>query len=173
MSKPGRPFVPNSGFGGRIGTTMADSQPWWPTRRRAREGTPNVIVVLADDLGFSDIGCFGSEIDTPHLDATAAAGVRWTNFRVTPLCSPTRAALMTGLNAHAAGIAFPTHVDPGFPNHTSELQLHRRSRRGHLRPGTDRPCRQGLPPGRCATRWPRPAVTGVAIMAIHAHRHLT
>lgn len=121
VSAGGRRFEPYAGFEGRIGTTMAASEPWWPPRPRARRGAPNVVVVLADDLGFSDLGCFGSEIETPHLDATAAAGVRWTNFRVTPLCSPTRAALLTGLNSHAAGVAFPTHVDPGFPNHTSEL----------------------------------------------------
>ena len=88
------------------------------------KGRPNVVVVLADDLGFSDIGCYGSEIPTPNLDAFAAEGVRYTNFRVTPLCSPTRAALMTGLNAHAAGIGFPTQIDPGFPGYASELPLH-------------------------------------------------
>jgi len=119
-----RPFEPYAGFGGQVGVTMAESQPWWPPRPpRAREGSPNVIVVLADDLGFSDVGCFGSEIPTPHLDQTAAEGVQYTNFRVTPLCSPTRAALMTGLNAHAAGIGFPTQIDPGFPGYHSELPL--------------------------------------------------
>jgi arylsulfatase len=102
---------------------MAESTPSWPDRPSARPGSPNVIVVLADDLGFSDIGCFGSEIPTPHLDRTAEEGLRYTNFRVTPLCSPTRAALMTGLNAHAAGIGFPTQIDPGFPGYVSELPL--------------------------------------------------
>ncbi|MDQ6523406.1 arylsulfatase [Nocardioides sp. LHD-245] len=124
MSDPtARPFEPYRDFGGEVRTTMAESTPWWPERPARPAGRPNVIVVLADDLGFSDIGCFGSEIPTPHLDATAADGVRYANFRVTPLCSPTRAALMTGLNAHAAGIAFPTHVDPGFPGYRSELPL--------------------------------------------------
>ncbi|CAM3273316.1 arylsulfatase [Nocardioides dubius] len=119
-----RPFQPYAGFGGQVRTTMAESEPWWPPApAQAPAGSPNVVVILADDLGFSDIGCFGSEIATPHLDATADAGLQYTNFRVTPLCSPTRAALMTGLNAHAAGIGFPTHIDPGFPGYHSELPL--------------------------------------------------
>jgi arylsulfatase A-like enzyme len=123
MSEGSRPFVPYRGFGGHIETTMAESTPSWPERPRRGQGLPNVVIVLADDLGFSDIGCFGSEIPTPHLDATAEAGIRYANFRVTPLCSPTRAALMTGLNAHSAGIGFPTQIDPGFPGYSSELPL--------------------------------------------------
>ncbi|TQK69498.1 arylsulfatase [Nocardioides sp. SLBN-35] len=122
MSGPA-PFEPYRGWQGSARTTMAESTPSWPERPAARPGSPNVIVVLADDLGFSDVGCFGSEIPTPHLDRTAADGLRYTNFRVTPLCSPTRAALMTGLNAHAAGIGFPTQIDPGFPGYVSELPL--------------------------------------------------
>lgn len=115
-------FVPYKGFGGDVRTTFADSTPWWPPRREpARPGAPNVVVVVADDLGFSDLGCYGSEIPTPNIDAIAAEGVRFTNFRVTPLCSPSRAALLTGLNAHAAGIGFPTQIDPGFPGYASEL----------------------------------------------------
>ena len=77
------------GFGGRIGRTFAGSEPWWPERPVAPEGAPNVVVILADDLGYSDLGCFGSEIDTPNLDRLAARGLRYTNFHVTPMCSPT------------------------------------------------------------------------------------
>ena len=58
---------------------------------------PNVIIILADDLGFSDLGCYGSEIPTPHLDALAHNGLRFTNFYNTARCCPTRAALLTGL----------------------------------------------------------------------------
>jgi arylsulfatase A-like enzyme len=109
------------GFQGKVGTTFADSEPWWPERPKPPAGAPNVIVVLVDDMGFSDIGCFGSEIETPNLDAIAAQGIRYANFHVTPLCSPTRAALMTGRNSHAVGLGFPTQIDPGFPGYASEL----------------------------------------------------
>ena len=77
--------------------------------------------MLADDLGFADLGCYGSEIATPHLDALAARGLRFTNFHVTPMCSPTRAALLTGLNPHAAGVGHVAHSDPGFPGYAMEL----------------------------------------------------
>ncbi|MGE3619092.1 MAG: arylsulfatase [Acidimicrobiia bacterium] len=80
-----------------------------------------MVVVLADDLGFSDLGCYGSEISTPNLDAMAGRGLRYGNFHVTPLCSPTRAALMTGRNSHAAGMGYVANVDPGFPGYASEL----------------------------------------------------
>lgn len=67
---------------------------------------PNIIVILADDLGFSDIGCYGSEVPTPNLDKLAAGGVRFTQFYTTPRCSPTRAAVMTGLYSHQAGMGW-------------------------------------------------------------------
>lgn len=65
---------------------------------------PNFLVIVADDLGFSDIGMFGGEIDTPHLDALARNGVRYTQFYVAPTCSPTRAMLLTGMDNHRAGL---------------------------------------------------------------------
>lgn len=67
---------------------------------------PNVIVILADDMGFSDIGCFGSEIKTPNIDRLAANGLRFTQFYNTARCSPTRASLLTGLYPHQAGMGF-------------------------------------------------------------------
>lgn len=109
------------GFEGRIGRTMAGSRPWWPTRSQAPERAPNVVVVLCDDMGYSDVGCFGSEIATPNIDRLAAEGVRYTNFHVTPMCSPTRAALLTGRNSHAAGVGYVAHADPGFPGQAMEL----------------------------------------------------
>lgn len=112
---------PYGGFEGKVGETFAQSEPWWPDRVVAPTGAPNIVIVVADDLGYSDIGCYGSEIDTPNLDRLAGNGVRYSNFHATPLCSPTRAALMTGRNPHAAGIAFPTQIDPGFPGYASEL----------------------------------------------------
>src|SRR5512137_1123672 len=65
---------------------------------------PNIVVILADDVGYSDIGCYGSEIATPNLDALAAGGVRFTQFYNTARCCPTRASLLTGLHPHQAGI---------------------------------------------------------------------
>ena len=75
-------------------------------------GKPNVVVVLVDDMGFSDIGCYGGEINTPNLDKLAAGGVRFTQFYNTGRCCPTRAALLTGLYPHMAGIGHMT--DPQF-----------------------------------------------------------
>ncbi len=112
--------APYEGFEGHIGRTVAGSTPYWPPRPDAR-GKPNVIVVLTDDLGFADLGCYGSEIATPHLDALASRGLRYTNFHVTPMCSPTRAALLTGLNPHAVGVGHVAHSDPGFPGYAMEL----------------------------------------------------
>jgi arylsulfatase A-like enzyme len=108
-------------FEGAVGRTFGSSTPWWPPRRTAREGAPNVVVVIADDVGFSDLGCYGSEIATPNLDAIAAGGVRYANFHVMPLCSPTRAALLTGRNSHAAGMGVVANADPGFPGYAGEL----------------------------------------------------
>ena len=87
----------------------------------APAGAPNVIVMLVDDLGYSDLGCFGSEISTPHLDALADRGLRYTNFHVTPMCSPTRASLLTGLNSHLAGVGHVAHSDSGYPGYAMEL----------------------------------------------------
>ncbi|MCU1592610.1 MAG: arylsulfatase family protein [Frankiales bacterium] len=111
---------PYEGFQGTVGRTVAGSTPYWPPRKQSR-GKPNVVVVLCDDVGFADIGCYGSEIATPHLDALAARGLRFTNFHVTPMCSPTRAALLTGLNPHAVGVGHVAHSDPGFPGYAMEL----------------------------------------------------
>jgi arylsulfatase len=109
------------GFDGRVGRTVAGSEPDWPDRALAPRGAPNVIVMLADDLGFSDLGCYGSEIDTPNLDGMADRGLRYTDFHVTPMCSPTRASLLTGLNSHRVGVGHVCHSDSGFPGYAMEL----------------------------------------------------
>ena len=83
-------------YEGRIGRYLADSEPWWPTPPHPGDAAPNVVIILFDDLGFSHFGCFGSTIETPNIDALAANGLRFTNFHVTPVCSPTRAALLSG-----------------------------------------------------------------------------
>ncbi|MBS1844302.1 MAG: arylsulfatase, partial [Actinobacteria bacterium] len=106
-------------FGGRVGRTIARSESWWPPRPDPSRRPPNVVLILLDDMGFSDVGCFGSEIPTPTIDALADRGVRFTNFHVTPLCSPTRASLLTGLNHHRAGYGMVANGDPGVPNRRS------------------------------------------------------
>lgn len=103
-------------FGGKVGTTAAESQPWWPPRRKADPATPNMLQIIFDDTGWADFGCYGSEIDTPNIDALAGGGLRYTRFHVTPLCSPTRACLFTGRNHHHVGMRFLADVDTGFPN---------------------------------------------------------
>jgi len=110
-----------AGFAGRIGRTMAGSEPHWPSRPAAPAGAPNIIFVLADDVGFADLGCFGAEINTPNLDRMAAEGIRFSNFHVNPMCSPTRASLLTGVNCHAAGMGHIAQDDPGFPGYRAEL----------------------------------------------------
>lgn len=108
-------------FEGVIGEASSQSTPWWPPQVRPNEGAPNVIIVLMDDMGFSDIAPFGSEIDTPHLTELADDGYRFTNYRTPPVCSPARAALLTGLNPHRAGFASTAHGDPGYPGHRYEI----------------------------------------------------
>ncbi len=112
------------GFPGKVARTGVQSEPWWAPEKLAPKGAPNVVVVLCDDLGFADIGCYGSEIDTPNLDKLAAEGMRYTNFHSEPSWSPTRAAMLTGINPHKVGYGFPSvpgGADPGFPGYTWEL----------------------------------------------------
>ena len=108
-------------FQGRIGRTFAESTPDWPAEKRAPDGAPNVVYVLYDDLGFSDFGCFGSEIETPTADRLAAEGLRYLNFHVTPLCSPTRAAVLTGRNHHSAGMGMVPNFNIGYPGYQGYL----------------------------------------------------
>ena len=90
--------------------------PDWPAKVRPAAGAPNVLIILWDDVGFSQFGCYGSPIATPNIDRLAAQGVRYTNFHVAPVCSPTRAALLTGRNPHSVGMACITEFANGQPN---------------------------------------------------------
>ncbi len=103
-------------FGGKIGRTVAESSPWWPDAPKPRDGSPNVVVLLFDDTGFSHFGCYGSTIETPNIDRLADGGLRYTNFHTTALCSPTRACLLTGRNHHSVGMRAVSNFDTGFPN---------------------------------------------------------
>jgi len=108
---------PAHGHQATIGRTLKDSKPWWRPQTRPPQGAPNVIVVLLDDLGFSDFGCFGGEIRTPHIDALAAGGLRYTGYTTVPMCTPARAALFTGKNPHSVGCGWLTHNNPGYPGY--------------------------------------------------------
>ena len=102
-------------FGGSIGKTFEDSTPSWPDLDVAAPGSPNIVVVLLDDVGFAQFGCYGSDIRTPTFDALAAAGLRYSNFHTTALCSPTRQALLTGRNHHSVGMGGLADWDLGYP----------------------------------------------------------
>src|SRR5437762_5387137 len=106
--------MPEEPFQGIVGRTTSESKPWWPPPPTAPPGAPNVVYIVFDDLGFADFGCYGSEIATPNVDALAAAGLRYTNFHTTALCSPTRAALLTGRNHHSVGMGGLADWDFGY-----------------------------------------------------------
>jgi len=103
-------------FQGVIGRTVAESKPWWPGPKRSKDDSPNVVVILFDDTGFSHFGCYGSTIETPNIDRLAAGGLRFTSFHTTALCSPTRACLMTGRNHHTVGMRAIANFNTGFPH---------------------------------------------------------
>ena len=110
-----------SRFDGTIGRTLADSQAWFDEPPHPGPDAPNVMVVLLDDTGFAQLGCYGSDIDTRNIDALAANGLQFTNFHVTPLCSPTRAALLTGRSQHAAGMRTVSNFRTGFPHQLGHI----------------------------------------------------
>jgi arylsulfatase A-like enzyme len=114
-------MVYDEGFEGHIGRTIKESTPSWTTRPHPRGDAPNVVVVLIDDMGFAHLGCYGSSIRTPRIDALAAGGLQYTNFHVTPLCSPTRASLLTGRNHHEVGMRSVSNFNTGFPNMRGEI----------------------------------------------------
>ena len=82
---------------------------------------PNIVFIVLDDVGFSDLGCYGSEIDTPRMDGLAAGGLRYNNFHVTAMCSPTRACLLTGRNAHAVGMGVIAEWSTGLPGYRGRI----------------------------------------------------
>lgn len=114
--------TPAEAFGGVIGKTIAESRPWWPAHKSSTH--PNVLVVLFDDVGFSDFGCYGSPIKTPAIDALAARGLRYSGFHTTAMCSTTRAALMTGCNHHSVGMGCLANFDSGYPGYRGKISPH-------------------------------------------------
>jgi hypothetical protein len=105
-------------FTGTINVDIRDSEPdWTPFEApRASDGSPNVVYVVLDDVGFGAMGCYGGPIETPNIDRLAADGVRYTQWHTTALCSPTRACLLTGRNHTRNSMACITECASGFPN---------------------------------------------------------
>ncbi len=111
----------NEDFQGSIGTTVAESEPHWPEAATSPAGRVNVLLVLMDDVGFADFGCYGSEIDTPTIDRLAGEGLRYTGFHTTAMCSTTRASLLTGRNHHSVGMGCLANFDSGFPGYRGKI----------------------------------------------------
>ena len=105
-----------TGFQSVIGSTVAESVPWWPHPKRPPENSPNVVFIVLDDTGFADFVCYGSTIETPNFNRLAAGGLHYNSFHTTSLCSPIRACLLTGRNHHSIGMRRLADADGGFPN---------------------------------------------------------
>ena len=108
-------------FQGVVGRYHQESVPWWPEPVKPPAGAPNVVFLVLDDVGFAQLGCFGSDIATPTFDALAAGGLRYTNFHTTALCSPTRSCLLTGRNHHSNGMGRVIELSTGFPGYDARL----------------------------------------------------
>ena len=111
--------LPPPPFGGVIKETASQSTPFWPPRVVPPKGAPNVLLIMTDDQGYGVPGTFGGVIPTPALDRVAAAGLRFTQFHSTALCSPTRAALITGRNHHDVGYGVIGELSTGYPGYDS------------------------------------------------------
>ena len=116
-------YLPNppAAFGGEINLSAKDSKPYWPPQIVPPKGAPNVLLIMTDDAGYGVAGTFGGVIPTPALDRIAQAGLRYTQFNSTALCSPTRAALITGRNHHSSGFGVISEQATGYPGYDSIL----------------------------------------------------
>jgi Sulfatase len=106
-------------FGGAIKESAKDSTPWWPPRVVPPKRAPNVLLIMTDDQGYGVSGTFGGVIPTPALDRVANSGLRYIQFHSTALCSPTRAALITGRNHHSVGSGVIGELSTGYPGYDS------------------------------------------------------
>ena len=113
---------PDPKFGGVIEEKASESKPWWAPRVVPPKGAPNVLLIMTDDVGFGAPGTFGGVVPTPALDRIAKSGLRYTNFHSTSLCSPTRAALITGRNHHVSGFGVVGEIATGFPGYDSVIR---------------------------------------------------
>jgi arylsulfatase A-like enzyme len=109
---------PDPEFKGKIGETLKDSLPSYPPPLKAPQGAPNVLIILLDDVGFGHTSTFGGPVPTPTLDRLGKNGLMYNTFHTTALCSPTRAALLTGRNHHSVGTGVIIELGTGFPGYT-------------------------------------------------------
>lgn len=112
---------PPQKFEGEINLNAAQSKPAWPARVVPPKDAPNILLIMTDDVGFAAPSTFGGVIPTPALDRIAANGLRYTNFHSTALCSPTRAALITGRNHHSVGFGVVSEAASGYPGYDSVI----------------------------------------------------
>ena len=108
-------------FGGEINLDAASSKPYWPPKIVPPKGAPNILLIMTDDQGYGVSGTFGGVIPTLAMDRIANAGLRYTQFHSTALCSPTRAALITGRNHHSVGFGVITEMSTGYPGYDSVI----------------------------------------------------
>lgn len=109
---------PDPPFTGKVGETIKDSKPSYPQPVKPPKGAPNVLLILLDDVGFGMCSTFGGPVPTPHMDKLAGNGLSYTRFHTTALCSPTRAALLTGRNHHSTGTGVIIEMGTGYPGYT-------------------------------------------------------
>jgi arylsulfatase A-like enzyme len=116
-------YLPNPSpkFAGTINLNAVDSKPYWPANTVPPKGAPNVLLIMTDDVGFGAPSAFGGVIPTPNLERIGDMGLRYTNFHSTALCSPTRAALITGRNHHSCGFGVISEIATGYPGYNSVL----------------------------------------------------
>ncbi|MDB5258011.1 MAG: arylsulfatase [Chitinophagaceae bacterium] len=108
-------------FKGKIGKTLEETEQAWPERVEAPKGAPNVVWILLDDVGYGASSAFGGLIETPTFERLSNNGLRYTNFHTTGICSPTRAALLTGRNAHAVAMGHHAELSIGTPGYNGDI----------------------------------------------------
>ena len=116
-------YSPLKPFEGVIGKTLEETKQAWPGRVKAPAGAPNVIWILLDDVGFGASSAFGGLIETPNFEKLANNGIRYTNFHTTGICSPTRAALLTGRNHHSVAMGHHAELGIGAPGYNGDIPL--------------------------------------------------
>jgi arylsulfatase len=116
-----REYEQGTAFPGEVGRTVEESSPAWPAPVRAKEGAPNVLFFVLDDVGYGQLSCFGGLVDTPNIDRVAERGLRYASMHTTALCSPTRSCILTGRNHHSSGVACIMELATGFPGYDGRM----------------------------------------------------